>query len=481
MIAPYLTSIAALCTLSAYIAIHHLVVALRRPDLRTHRIFGLLTSVVALHNGFIMLRQWVPSDEYLVTDRLLWSTEIASAWLLLVFVLRFCDIDARRTVRLTGLALLPFMLALLVRPGGFAYSETHGWTVRTLPWGEQVRTVAGTLSPAYVAFIAIVLAIFVGCLVTAWSAWRREGTGRPLALLCSLSILFAAVINSIAHDITGFTTVPVIDHAFVAVCLIMNLSMTDEIVRAGELAVRLQRAERLETLGRLAAGVAHDFNNILAGVIGAAELLALRLTGEEKLREKAELIISAGERAAGLSRRLGDFGRTRTGATVVVDVHAVIHEVEMLLRSSLGGNLRMRMHLAAPSAQVRADPALLSSLFLNLGLNARDAMPDGGVLTMTTANATPDAAERGGLRLPLADGPCLLVVVSDTGTGMAPEVLARLFEPYHSTKGAAGTCLGLVQVREALRDCGGSLGIVTAQEQGTSFRIWLPLAPPMPD
>ncbi len=478
MLPPYLTSIAALCTLSAYIAIHHLVVALRRPDLVTHRIFGLLTAVVALHNGFILLRQLVGVDDRLITDRLLWSTEIASAWLLLVFVLRFCDIDARRTVRLTGLALVPFLLALLVRPGGFAYSETHGWTVRSLPWGEQVRAVAGTLAWPYFAFIAIVLAIFVGCLATAWVAWRRQGTGRALALLCSLAILFAAVLNSIAHDITGFTTVPVIDHAFVSVCLIMNLSLTDEIVRAGELAIRLQRAERLETLGRLAGGVAHDFNNILAGVIGAAEILAHRLAGEEKLRDTAEMIIRAGERAAGLSRRLGAFGRDRAGAAVLVDVHAVIHEVEMLLRSGLGGNIRMRMNLAAPAAQVLADPALLSSLFLNLGLNARDAMPDGGVLTVTTATATPDPAERDDLRLPLADGPCLLVVVSDTGTGMAPDVLARLFEPYLTTKGARGTGLGLVQVREALRDCGGSLRVATQPMKGTTFRIWLPLAQP---
>jgi two-component system cell cycle sensor histidine kinase/response regulator CckA len=227
---------------------------------------------------------------------------------------------------------------------------------------------------------------------------------------------------------------------------------------------RLRASERLEALGQLAGGIAHDFNNQLAGILGFAELLAAR-TSDPQLKGYAAAIITAAENSAGLTRQMLAFARRGAVADAVIDVHRTITETATLLQAGLGQRIRLSLRLAASRCTVVGDATLLSNAILNLGLNARDAMPEGGSLTIATADDR------------LGDGPAVRLTVSDTGTGMTAEVQARIFEPFYTTKGPGrGTGLGLAAVHGTVLRCGGTITVSSAPGQGSSFIIHVPLA-----
>jgi signal transduction histidine kinase len=467
-----------LSALSAYVGIQHLIIALRRPDLPMHRAFGWLALCLTVHSGAATCRQMLAeNDIFLIAERLTWASEVMSIWLLPLFVARFTGGDRPRFLRWLALILPVFLLSLLVRREGFAYVEVHGWKHRTLPWGEDLLLVDGRFSPAYFIFLGLVAAVFTWCLVRSWACWRRTRERRHMALLLGLCLLLLAVANSILRDLSTVPSIPLIDHSFVFLCIIMNAVIIDEITLAAELRERLLRAERLESIGRMAGGIAHDFNNLLTGVIGGASLLVHKLQEQPALKAMAENIVNAGAQAAGLSRRLRDFSRRREVPAMAVDVHAVISEVIDLLHFGLGRTVVVETALQAPRHHVQADPAALTSLFFNLGINARDAMPQGGTLRITTTVASPAPDERNRLSLPLHEGKVehLCIIVSDTGMGMDEEAQRNLFKPFFTTKGEHGTGLGLVQVSEALRETGGSLLVDSVLGQGTTFRLFLPL------
>jgi signal transduction histidine kinase/CheY-like chemotaxis protein len=236
---------------------------------------------------------------------------------------------------------------------------------------------------------------------------------------------------------------------------------------------RLRHSQKMEAIGRLAGGIAHDFNNLLTAIIGYAELIILR-TQSGVVKQDAELICKAGEQAADLTRQLLAFSRKQILQPRVIDLNALMLEIEKLLQRIIGEHIELRVQAKASNGRVRADPTQLEQVILNLGINARDAMPRGGVLTMGTSTAfSPETFEDGGDILP--PGRYVALTVQDTGCGMDTETKERIFEPFFTTKGPGkGTGLGLATVYGIVRQSGGAISVESKPGEGSTFTIHLP-------
>jgi len=236
----------------------------------------------------------------------------------------------------------------------------------------------------------------------------------------------------------------------------------------------LRQAQKMEAIGRLAGGVAHDFNNMLTVILSYAQMIEeARRTGADPSQEIRE-IIAAAERSASLTRQLLAFSRMQVLEPVPLDMGAVVGRMEGMLRRLIGEDIVLEIVHAPDLRRVMADPGQIEQVILNLAVNARDAMPKGGVLTIATANETLAAplATPGGT---LAPGPYVTISVSDTGVGMEPATLEHLFEPFFTTKAVGkGTGLGLSTCYGIIRQSGGDIWVRSAPGQGTTFRIFLP-------
>jgi two-component system, cell cycle sensor histidine kinase and response regulator CckA len=233
---------------------------------------------------------------------------------------------------------------------------------------------------------------------------------------------------------------------------------------------RLAQAEKMEAIGRLAGGVAHDFNNLLTVIGGYAALLREQLGEREELGE----ITHAAEQATSLTRQLLAFSRRQVLNPRVLDLNEVVGGMESMLGRIIGDDVQLGVRLCADGALVEADHAQLERVVLNLAANARDAMPQGGRLTIETARVDldADAVEAHGEGTP---GPHVVLSVSDTGAGMDDDVRRHLFEPFFTTKASgAGTGLGLATVFGVVKQSGGSIYVYSEPGRGTTFKIYLP-------
>jgi signal transduction histidine kinase len=222
---------------------------------------------------------------------------------------------------------------------------------------------------------------------------------------------------------------------------------------------QLQQSQRMETLGRLAGGVAHDFNNILTTISGYGELLLHQLPPDSPHREEVGEILAAAGRAARLTGQLLAFGRRQVFNLRMLDLNEVVREVQKTLARALGENVRIELSLEPALRRVSADADQLEQVLMNLAVNARDAMPRGGVLRLSTR----------------ADGDFVELEAADTGVGMTPEVRARAFEPFFTTKEKGkGTGLGLSTAYGIVRQSGGTISVESAPGRGAAFRIRLP-------
>jgi PAS domain S-box-containing protein len=223
---------------------------------------------------------------------------------------------------------------------------------------------------------------------------------------------------------------------------------------------QLRQAQKLESIGQLAGGVAHDFNNLLTGVLGNAQLIELGLDPGSPLMPMAEQISQAATRAADLTKQLLGFARRGRIQTVEVDVHALIAEVADLLAHSIDRRIEIRTELNADRPVVSGDPSGLQNALLNLGVNSRDAMPEGGTLSFTTRNVTLDEEYCRQFSGSLAPGEYIETRVEDTGVGMTPDVQKRIFEPFFTTKRQGqGTGLGLAGAYGTVRSHNGLLRV----------------------
>jgi signal transduction histidine kinase len=226
--------------------------------------------------------------------------------------------------------------------------------------------------------------------------------------------------------------------------------------------------------GRLAGGVAHDFNNILTIIIGNAELLSISLGKDNPLQGRVEEISKGGERAASLTRQLLAFSRRQMLEPQVLDLNGVIPNMDKMLRRLIGEDIDLKTVLAPELGRVEADPGQIEQVIMNLAVNARDAMPTGGKLTIETANVDLDETYAG-KHVAVKPGPYVMMAISDTGTGMDEETRSNIFEPFFTTKEKGrGTGLGLSTVYGIVKQSGGNIWVYSEPEKGTTFKIYLP-------
>ena len=241
---------------------------------------------------------------------------------------------------------------------------------------------------------------------------------------------------------------------------------------------KLRQSQKMEAVGQLAGGVAHDFNNLLVVIIGYADLLLRRMApeGNERALRQIEEIRKAGDRAKSLTRQLLAFSRKQVLQPKVIDLNALVRDMDKMLRRLIGEHIDIATVLGADLDNVEADPGQIEQVLLNLAVNARDAMPDRGRLTIETANIELNA-EFVRTHRTVEPGSYVMIIVSDTGEGMSPEVQARIFEPFFTTKEQGkGTGLGLSTVYGIIQQSGGSICVQSEPGHGTTFKIYLPRA-----
>ncbi len=249
--------------------------------------------------------------------------------------------------------------------------------------------------------------------------------------------------------------------------------VTEKALRKSE--EELRHSQKMEAVGRLAGGVAHDFNNLLTAIIGYAELIATRTSSNSQAKQNAELIRKAGEQAAALTRQLLAFSRKQILQPKVIDLNALVVEMEKLLRRVIGERFDLQAHPEAENGRVKADPSQLEQVVLNLGVNARDAMPRGGKLIIRTENVRLDRTTAPQIAASLTPGDYVMLSVTDTGAGMDEATKSHIFEPFFTTKGPGkGTGLGLATVYGIVRQTGGGISVESESGKGSTFRIYLP-------
>jgi len=237
---------------------------------------------------------------------------------------------------------------------------------------------------------------------------------------------------------------------------------------------QLRMAQKMEAVGRLSGGIAHDFNNLLGVIIGYIQVIKRNLVPGQPSYEYAEEIEKAGQRAVSLTRQLLAFSRQQVLEPVILNLNTLVSEMEKMLPRLIGEDIQLNLILDPVIGQVKADPGQIEQVVMNLAVNARDAMPDGGKLTIQTANADLDAAfarEHPGS----VPGQYVVLAVTDTGTGMDPETQAQIFEPFFTTKGRdKGTGLGLATVYGVVKQSSGYITVESEKGKGALFTVYLP-------
>jgi nitrogen-specific signal transduction histidine kinase len=241
-----------------------------------------------------------------------------------------------------------------------------------------------------------------------------------------------------------------------------------------KLQAQLQQAMKMEAVGRLAGGVAHDFNNLLTVIMGYSELLLQKIGKESPMREEVEEIKRAGERAASLTQQLLAFSRKQIIEPKVVHLDGLVAEMHKMLTRLIGENIALQATTGKSLGSVKVDPGQFQQILMNLVVNARDAMPDGGKIVIETANVDLDVGYCA-VHPYVKPGRFVMVAVSDTGKGMSDEVKAHIFEPFYTTKErGSGTGLGLATTYGAVHQAGGAIEASSEVGIGTTFRIYLP-------
>lgn len=242
--------------------------------------------------------------------------------------------------------------------------------------------------------------------------------------------------------------------------------------RRNALEGHVRQMQKMEAVGQLAGGIAHDFNNLLTPIMGYAEIIRAILGEGHTCQPKIDRIIAATMKSRDLVQKLLSLSRKQNLAMANLDLNRVIESFKDIIRHTIRANISCHIRLAPDGAQILADQGQMEQVLLNLALNARDAMPQGGRLSIATRASSVDGPQGDSL-------PGVLLVVSDTGQGMAPEVVRRIFEPFYTTKEVGrGTGLGLSTVDGIVAQSGGTIGVESVADEGTTFRIWLPAAEP---
>jgi PAS domain S-box-containing protein len=315
---------------------------------------------------------------------------------------------------------------------------------------------------------------------------RADGTPHPSEQCPMLATLHDGAIHQVPSDRfwrkdgtplpVEYTSSPITQSGTLAGAVIAFRDIGERL----RLESQLLQAQKLESIGRLSGGIAHDFNNLLTTIVGAAELANETLPPDHPARQDIQIIQSATDRATALTRQLLAFARKQAIEVQVLDLNQLLLDIDRLLRRLIGADISLVTHPAPNLWPISADRNQLEQVLINLAVNARDAMPDGGKLTIETANVELDAAYAEE-HLNVKPGSYVMMAVSDTGMGMAPEVRAQIFEPFFSTKESGkGTGLGLPMSYGIVKQHGGALWVYSEVDHGTTFKVYLPRTIPAP-
>ena len=256
-----------------------------------------------------------------------------------------------------------------------------------------------------------------------------------------------------------------------------NKQLQTEIKERKQLEIELKQAEKMEAIGQLAGGIAHDFNNQLAGIMGYADLLRLQLKDDRELLDYAINIIKSARRSADLTAKLLAFARKGKYQIVPIDIHSIVKEVITFLSHSIDKKITIKSYLDAKSAIIEGDPTLLQNALLNLSLNSRDAMPNGGELIFGTKTAQLGKDFCQSISYEMIPGKYLVITVTDSGIGMDRETQKSIFEPFFTTKKLGkGTGMGLAAVYGTIKNHKGAINVYSEIGHGTTFNIYLPVS-----
>jgi len=384
----------------------------------------------------------------------------------------------------------PLTAQMGVRPSGFAEHVEHGTAevmafnrVQPLESGLIVRvnvTKTQGRAAAIWAMARTLLAFgLVSCLIIVGArVASNRFLLRPIAQLTGASRKLAA--GDLSARVAANTTIPELHElakSFDGMAAALEERESARLIEGMErkdLEQQYHRSQKMDAIGRLAGGIAHDFNNMLTAILGYCELLLDDPGLPESHRADIREIEKAGKTAAQLTRQLLAFSRREVVAPVVLDLNAIISSIDNMLHRLVGEHIEMKGALAHDLHAVKADRAQIEQVILNLAVNARDAMPQGGRLTIETANVhLPDGVASAYLACPPGD--YVMLAVSDTGSGIEPDVLQHLFEPFFTTKGhGKGTGLGLPTVYGIAKQNNGGIVVESALGQGSVFRIYFP-------
>ena len=293
---------------------------------------------------------------------------------------------------------------------------------------------------------------------------RDQGAGRSIQYRMRHKDGTWRTLESAANVVRG-------SHGQVEKLVIVNRDVTER----KQLEEQFRQAQKMEAVGRLSGGVAHDFNNLLGVIIGYAEFAQERIESPDSIRGSIDEILKAGKRAASLTRQLLAFSRLQVLDPRVIDLNSAVTDMDKLLRRVIGEDIKLETSLAHNLGRVKADQGQFEQVIVNLAVNARDAMPQGGKLIIATENFVMDEAFVRRYPYPVRPGPYVLLTVTDTGIGMDGETKARAFEPFFTTKEKGkGTGLGLSTVYGVVKQSAGYIDIESSPGLGTTFKIYLP-------
>ncbi len=251
--------------------------------------------------------------------------------------------------------------------------------------------------------------------------------------------------------------------------------IAEDVTEKRTLEEQFRQAQKMEAMGRLAGGISHDFNNLLGVIIGYSDLALTELSPDDRLRRRIEEIKKAGHRGASLTRQLLAFSRKQVLTPKVLDLNTVVSETSKMLRCLLGEDIELTMKLSPVLDHVKADPTQIEQVIMNLAINARDAMPQGGKLVVETANTELDGRYIQRKHIDVQPGNYVLLTVSDTGIGMDTSTETRIFEPFYTTKEKGqGIGLGLATVYGIIRQSGGYISVYSEIGKGTTFKVYIP-------